>query len=61
MDKQDQAIIDNLYILQKELESISISVKGKYDTIEREKDFFDNLLRNTTDNYHNIVKNFTIN
>ncbi len=61
MDKQDQAIIDNLHTLQEELVSISKSLKGKHNTIEREKEFLNNLLLNTTNNFHTIIQNLNNN
>ena len=57
MNKKDQATIDNLHTLQKELTNISKSLKGKHDATEREKEFLNNLLIDTTNNFHTIVIN----
>ena len=61
MDNKDQATIDNLHTLQKELENISKSLKGKHDAVEREKEFLNNLLTDTTNNFHTIVRNLNNN
>ena len=61
MNNKDKDVIDNLHTLQKELESVSKSLKGKHGAVEREKEFLNNLLTDTTNNFHTIVKNLNNN
>jgi flagellar capping protein FliD len=57
MDELNKDITKNLDILNTELKKISESIENKHESIKREYHFLDNLLTNTINNFHIIVKN----